>query len=280
MLSALRRWWRGSTPQAPPAPPGDAPPLVPLGAWERRTREGIPIVKLLAVGPYDCGKSALMRRWVDDDFEGGPGRTTIGIDFKIKNVEYGDEGRIQVQVWDSASQERFREITNEESRGADGIMIVYDVCRRDTFVSLADWHSEVQQHARAGTALTLVGNKSDQIHTAGREVSVDEGEAFAIEHGMQFFEVSAREGTHVDEAFGALLQAAMGGGLPPEPPPLAVPCAEAPVAADIEANVDTGGACTAAASSVAAGAEGGVGGADGGSSSSSSSSSSSDDESD
>ena len=75
------------------------------------------LVKLLVIGDsgiehfiiLGVGKSCLLLRFCDDSFT--PSFiTTIGIDYKIRNVEM-DGKRIKMQIWDTAGQERFRTIT-------------------------------------------------------------------------------------------------------------------------------------------------------------------------
>ena len=72
--------------------------------------------------------SCLLLRYANDSFS-PTFITTIGIDFKIKNVEV-DGKRIKLQIWDTAGQERFRTITTSYFRGAQGILLVYDVTDR------------------------------------------------------------------------------------------------------------------------------------------------------
>jgi small GTP-binding protein len=70
----------------------------------------------------------------------------LGIDFKIKNVDI-DGTKIKLQIWDTAGQERFRTITTSYFRGAQGILLVYDVTDRRSFESIRNWISQIQQHA-------------------------------------------------------------------------------------------------------------------------------------
>jgi Ras-related protein Rab-8A len=70
--------------------------------------------------------------------------TTIGIDFKIKNIDL-DSKRIKLQIWDTAGQERFRTITTSYFRGAQGILLVYDVTDKKSFQSIRNWVAQIQQ---------------------------------------------------------------------------------------------------------------------------------------
>lgn len=74
------------------------------------------------------GKTCLLLRYANDSFS-QTFITTIGIDFKIKNLELEGK-RIKLQIWDTAGQERFRTITTSYFRGAQGILLVYDVTDR------------------------------------------------------------------------------------------------------------------------------------------------------
>mmetsp|Transcript_37504 Transcript_37504/g.101639 ORF Transcript_37504/g.101639 Transcript_37504/m.101639 type:complete len:151 (-) Transcript_37504:546-998(-) len=79
-------------------------------------------IKLLMIGDSGVGKTCLLLRYANDSFS-PTFITTIGIDFKIKNIEL-DGKRIKLQIWDTAGQERFRTITTSYFRGAQGILLV------------------------------------------------------------------------------------------------------------------------------------------------------------
>lgn len=58
---------------------------------------------------------------------------------------------------------------------------------------------DVRQHANPNTVITLIGNKNDL--EKNRQVSREEAEAFAKEHGLFFLETSAKSADNVEHAF-------------------------------------------------------------------------------
>ena len=104
-----------------------------------------------------------------------------------------------MQIWDTAGQERFRTITSAYYRGADGIIMVYDVTSQDSFDHVNDWLKEVNRYASEGTCKLLVGNKSDR--TADKVVTAEQAKEFADDIGVPFLETSAKSASNVEEAF-------------------------------------------------------------------------------
>jgi Ras-related protein Rab-1A len=100
--------------------------------------------------------------------------------------------------WDTAGQERFRTITSAYYRGADGIIMVYDVSNQESFDHVNDWLGEVNRYASEGTCKLLVGNKSDK---PDKVVSTEKAKAYAATLGIPFLETSAKNATNVEDAF-------------------------------------------------------------------------------
>jgi len=84
-------------------------------------------------------------------------------------------------------------------RGADGIIMVYDTCDRESFDHIDSWVQEVDKYATDGTCKILVGNKCDA--EGERQVSTEEGKKKAAELGVKFVETSAKINHAVGEAF-------------------------------------------------------------------------------
>ncbi|KAL7243966.1 hypothetical protein ACSBR1_016232 [Camellia fascicularis] len=55
-----------------------------------------------------------------------------------------DGKEIKAQVWDTASQERFRAVTSAYYRGAVGALVIYDITCRTTFDSIKRWLDELK----------------------------------------------------------------------------------------------------------------------------------------
>lgn len=105
----------------------------------------------------------------------------------------------------AAGQERFRTLTSAYYRGAHGVVLVYDVSKRETFDNLASvWLPEVNQYStRPEVIKMIVGNKLD---LATREVSAADGDALARRNGCLFIESSARTATGVRQCFEELVR--------------------------------------------------------------------------
>ena len=74
--------------------------------------------------------------------------------------------KLKCTVWDTAGQERFRTLTNAYYRGAQGILLVYDVTNEDSFTHLSTWLDEVDMYCpggERGVVKLLVGNKVDLV---------------------------------------------------------------------------------------------------------------------
>uniref|UniRef100_A0A8B9YKT4 Ras-related protein Rab-12 n=1 Tax=Bos mutus grunniens TaxID=30521 RepID=A0A8B9YKT4_BOSMU len=122
-----------------------------------------------------------------------------GVDFKIKTVELRGK-KIRLQIWDTAGQERFNSITSAYYRSAKGIILVYDITKKETFDDLPKWMKMIDKYASEDAELLLVGNKLDC--ETDREISRQQGEKFAQQiAGMRFCEASAKDNFNVDEIF-------------------------------------------------------------------------------
>ena len=158
------------------------------------------IFKVLLLGNSDVGKSSLLLRYVDSVWNDAfvP---TIGVDFKVKTLTI-NEKKVKMQIWDTAGQERFRTVVATYFRGAHGILLLYDVTNKDSFKNLESWLIEIEKNAKEKVLKILIGNKCDL--TDDREITTEEGKAFALRNGMEFMETSAKMNTNVTEAFETL----------------------------------------------------------------------------
>ncbi|KAM6593112.1 hypothetical protein CsatA_000815 [Cannabis sativa] len=154
--------------------------------------------KILLIGDSGVGKSSLLVSFISNTSDNlAP---TIGVDFKIKLLTV-DGKKLKLTIWDTAGQERFRTLTSSYYRGAQGIILVYDVTRRETFTNLSDvWAKEVELYSTNQDCVKiLVGNKVDR--ESDRAVSRDEGIALAKELGSMFLECSAKTRENVEQCF-------------------------------------------------------------------------------
>jgi len=155
------------------------------------------LFKLVLIGDSGVGKSCLLLRFADDNFTDSY-ISTIGVDFRFRTITIG-EHTVKLQIWDTAGQERFRTITSAYYRGADGIIMVYDVTSSESFDHVEEWLSEVDRYANENTSKLLVGNKADLLDD--KQVPEEVAQSFADKLNIAFLETSAKTATNVDAAF-------------------------------------------------------------------------------
>ncbi|PON35654.1 Small GTP-binding domain containing protein [Parasponia andersonii] len=154
--------------------------------------------KILLIGDSGVGKSSILLSFISNSLHDlSP---TIGVDFKIKLLSVGGK-RLKLTIWDTAGQERFGTVISSYYRGAHGIILVYDVTRRETFTNLSNtWAKEVELYSTNQECVKiLVGNKVDKDKE--RAVTREEGIALAREHKSLFLESSAKTRENVQQCF-------------------------------------------------------------------------------
>lgn len=117
--------------------------------------------------------------------------------------------RIKLTIWDTAGQERFRSLTSSYYRGAQGVILVYDVTNRDSFNNLKEtWLKELSVYSDLDElVLMVVGNKID-LETE-RRVTTEEGLQLAQELSALFMESSAKTRIGIKSIFEELVRKIM-----------------------------------------------------------------------
>ncbi|KAK3023068.1 hypothetical protein RJ639_043083 [Escallonia herrerae] len=159
--------------------------------------------KILLVGDSGVGKSSLLLSFLNSkpaQYSLQDLSPTIGVDFKIKLLTISGK-RMKLTIWDTAGQERFGTLISSYYRGAHGIILVYDVTRRETFTNLSEiWAKEIELYSTNRECIKiLVGNKVDR--DSERAVTKEEGMALAEHHQCLFYECSAKTRENVQQCF-------------------------------------------------------------------------------
>ncbi len=90
-----------------------------------------------------------------------------------------DTQRVRLHVWDTAGKERENAASYKFYRGANGVLLVYDITNRQSFDDLNIWMDIINKNCHPSVCKILVGNKLDQ--NASRQVPAVEGAAKARE---------------------------------------------------------------------------------------------------
>ena len=111
-----------------------------------------------------------------------------------------NQSTIKLQIWDTAGQERYRTITNAYYKGADGIIVVFDLTNRESFLSIPVWLNEIEKHSGQDVKIMVFANKMDD--EAEIQVSDEEIQQFEQSHPeIPVVKTSAKYGTNVDDSF-------------------------------------------------------------------------------
>ena len=160
-------------------------------------------ISLATLGNSNVGKTNIINNFLGLEFS-EKNLTTIGIDFKIKNVILENNSKLKVKIWDTAGQERFRSMAFSFLKNIQGILLIYDLTDKSSFLSIDKWISNLENNLdMKNVPIILVGNKNDKEDE--RKVSYEEGLKYAQKYNFKFFEMSAKTGENVNEAFLTLI---------------------------------------------------------------------------
>ena len=159
--------------------------------------------RIITLGDSKVGKSSLIVQFIDNKFSFNY-MSTVGFDLKRKVMKFNDNEEIKIVLHDTAGQERFRSLTTNYIKKANGILLVYDITDRKSFDNIKNWMDNIHEETGDKLPIILVGNKIDL--NKERAVLKNEGEEKAKEFGLRFYETSAKEGNNVQECFRELVE--------------------------------------------------------------------------
>ena len=170
--------------------------------------------KVLILGNSQVGKSSILNQFADGVFsETIP--PTLGIDYKINQVTVGDKS-IKLQIWDTAGQERFKSITENFYKGAQGILLVFDLTDSNSFANIRTWLKNIYEKAGRNVVVVLVGNKLDlfkkyENDPTKKDKLVPESEVNDLikETSFHYLRTSAKENICIKESFQYIAQELM-----------------------------------------------------------------------
>ena len=142
------------------------------------------------------GKTCLINRFANEKFEENF-ISTIGAELWEKSIKV-NEKNVLLRIMDTCGQEKFKAITSCYYRNTDGIIFVYDVTNKDSFRNINKWLKDVNEFNNNFKG-ALAGNKIDLKDI--RVINKEDMEKYADEQQIKSFEVSAKEGTNVEELF-------------------------------------------------------------------------------
>ena len=153
--------------------------------------------KIVMIGDVYTGKSSLLVRFSDDQWEEDYS-STIGVDFRFRAIQINNT-LVNLQIWDTTGQEKYKSLTEQYFKGANGIIFVFDLTDKESFINLQQWVEELQEKVDDSVQFLIVGNKWD----AQDEIVVTERDMIKFEkkYHVKIFEASARDNVNVTESF-------------------------------------------------------------------------------
>ena len=159
-------------------------------------------INIIALGNTEVGKTAYLIRNTENKFR--PSLSTVGIDMRNKKIELENGKKVNVKFYDTSGQERYRSLAPNFIKKADGIILMYDITKRESFDTISSWWNDILEYKEKDFPLILVGNKCDLEEE--RKVQKEEGENIAKEYNVKFYETSNKDGINIEESSRELIR--------------------------------------------------------------------------
>lgn len=166
--------------------------------------------KIVVIGDSGVGKTALIQRLTDNKFS--ETTATVGVQYQpyvcplssnnSNSDQNSNEDTVQLQIWDTAGQEKYKSISKAYFRNALGAVLVFDITDMSSFENASTWLQELRESCNQNAFILLVGNKKDRENE--REVGEEAAKEFARQQRIEYREASALSGDNVKETFSRL----------------------------------------------------------------------------
>jgi Ras-related protein Rab-8A len=153
--------------------------------------------RVITLGDSGVGKTNFIFRFIDDKFSLNY-FSTYGIDTKFKNVKLDNGSEIKFKIFDTAGQERFKSISQNYIKKANGVLLMYDISDEASFNNIENWMQNIQDNSGNKMCIVLVATKCDLVEE--RVVSKESGEKLAEKYGIHFYETSSKDNINIEKS--------------------------------------------------------------------------------
>ena len=165
-------------------------------------------LSFILIGDTEVGKTCFFNRYFKDTFS-LEFLSTIGIEKESKLVKVNKE-IYKITLWDTAGQERFKSLPRKYYQNADGIFLLFDVTKEETFNNVSNWINDVKENSNLSiggegeenVTIFLLANKIDSPE---RIISREQGEKLASTLGMKYFEISCKINMNISEVMSRMI---------------------------------------------------------------------------
>ena len=159
------------------------------------------LIKILLLGESNVGKTTIFQRLCDATVDKNS-ISTIGVEFKVKNYKYNNKD-YQIQLFDTAGQERFKSITEAYYRMGDAFFFVFDLTNQDSLNALDDWINKVNETIE-NPLYIILGNKDDLKEQIPKETIENFINKYK-DRNIPFIKTSAWKNKNIDKAFETII---------------------------------------------------------------------------
>ena len=155
-------------------------------------------LKITIIGNSNVGKTSILKRFLNNKFDENSTSATIMATFQSKKLNVDAFSIAELQIWDTAGQEKYRSTTRNYFIDSKGILLVFDLTDIKSFNDLDSWMEEINDVVSDKVVKMLVGNKSDLTN---KVIDYEKANKYAKDHNMQYLSVSAKEGLNIELLF-------------------------------------------------------------------------------
>ena len=155
--------------------------------------------KVVLLGEAGVGKTSIISRYIKQKFD-PEYITSLTSQFLRKIVEFPDNKKIILDVFDTSGQEKYRSVAKFYYRNSRAVILVYDITSTKSFKEMKEyWYEQIKEVDIENFIIAIVANKNDLYEE--REVEDEVGEEFANQIGAIFGSTSAKEDSGVTALF-------------------------------------------------------------------------------
>jgi len=165
---------------------------------KKKLPKGEFIMKVIVIGDYEVGKTAITRRFIDNTFDLGY-IPTVQLKISTKKLDFEDT-HVKIVIWDVGGQvTHMSPYRTDFYEGAQSAIIVVDRTRPKTLENAEKWYKDSKRAISKKIPYVLVGNKSDLVDNIVLDEQDLQNEAEKLD--MHYFITSAKTGQNINDLF-------------------------------------------------------------------------------